>query len=189
VIRRTTRRCSERTDARRLLSQSGASPSPPVLAQCDQQCFREHAIWVKQMLAHVDRGSDSRESGVLATFHNRSGRSDGRPTISDIYALADRSGVDLPGLSGHICVLPDGTWPDWSLHDRGPSRRAKRSDRLHENNPRVVFHQPATKCSRLVQAGKFFMRRSRPRFSARSRARSGVAPAVSPSALAPSETT
>jgi histidinol-phosphatase (PHP family) len=52
---------------------------------------------------------------VLATFHNHSSWSDGLPTFADIYAFADRSGVDLLGLSDHFCVLPDGTSPDWSL--------------------------------------------------------------------------
>jgi histidinol-phosphatase (PHP family) len=52
---------------------------------------------------------------MLATYHNHSIWSDGRPTFAEIYAFAATAGVDLLGLSDHFCVLPDGTSPDWSL--------------------------------------------------------------------------
>jgi histidinol-phosphatase (PHP family) len=52
---------------------------------------------------------------MLATFHNHSSWSDGRPTFGEIYAFAKKARVDLLGLSDHFCVLPDGTSPDWSL--------------------------------------------------------------------------
>lgn len=52
---------------------------------------------------------------MIATYHNHSSWSDGRSTFAEMYAFADRAGVDLLGLSDHFCVLPDGTSPDWSL--------------------------------------------------------------------------
>lgn len=52
---------------------------------------------------------------MLATYHNHSSWSDGQPTFAEIYAFAERAGVDSLGLSDHFCVLPDGTSPDWSL--------------------------------------------------------------------------
>jgi histidinol-phosphatase (PHP family) len=52
---------------------------------------------------------------MLATYHNHSSWSDGRPTFTEIYAFAERAGIDVLGLSDHFCVLPDGTSPDWSV--------------------------------------------------------------------------
>jgi histidinol-phosphatase (PHP family) len=52
---------------------------------------------------------------MIATYHNHSSWSDGRATFAEIYAFAERSGVEILGLSDHFCVLPNGTSPDWSL--------------------------------------------------------------------------
>jgi histidinol-phosphatase (PHP family) len=52
---------------------------------------------------------------MIATYHNHSNWSDGRTTFAEIYSFAEKSGVDVVGLSDHFCVLPDGTSPDWSL--------------------------------------------------------------------------
>jgi len=52
---------------------------------------------------------------MIATYHNHSTWSDGRSTFAEMYAFAEREGVDLLGLSDHFCVLPDGTSPEWSL--------------------------------------------------------------------------
>jgi histidinol-phosphatase (PHP family) len=52
---------------------------------------------------------------MIATYHNHSSWSDGRPSFAEIYAFSEKAGVDALGLSDHFCVLPDGTSPDWSL--------------------------------------------------------------------------
>jgi histidinol-phosphatase (PHP family) len=52
---------------------------------------------------------------VIATYHNHSSWSDGQPTFAEIYAFAEKVGVDVLGLSDHFCVLPNGASPVWSL--------------------------------------------------------------------------
>jgi histidinol-phosphatase (PHP family) len=52
---------------------------------------------------------------MIATFHNHSSWSDGRPTFGEIHSYASEHGVNILGLSDHFCVYPDGTSPDWSL--------------------------------------------------------------------------
>jgi histidinol-phosphatase (PHP family) len=52
---------------------------------------------------------------MIATFHNHSKWSDGQPEFKDIYAHADKTGVDILGLSDHFCIYPDGTSADWAL--------------------------------------------------------------------------
>ena len=52
---------------------------------------------------------------MIATFHNHSKWSDGRPSFAEIYAYAESVGVEILGLSDHFCIYPDGSSPDWSL--------------------------------------------------------------------------
>ena len=52
---------------------------------------------------------------MIATFHNHSKWSDGKPEFRDIYAHASKIGVDILGLSDHFCIYPDGTSADWAL--------------------------------------------------------------------------
>jgi histidinol-phosphatase (PHP family) len=52
---------------------------------------------------------------MIATYHNHSTWSDGRSSVAEMYASAERRGVDVLGLSDHFCVLRDGTAPDWSV--------------------------------------------------------------------------
>jgi len=56
---------------------------------------------------------------VIATYHNHSKWSDGSATFAEIYACAEGLGVDILGLSDHLCIYPDGTSPKWSM---SPSR-------------------------------------------------------------------
>jgi histidinol-phosphatase (PHP family) len=52
---------------------------------------------------------------MIATFHNHSAWSDGTPSFAEIYGFAESAGVDILGLSDHLCIYPDGTVPDYSL--------------------------------------------------------------------------
>lgn len=52
---------------------------------------------------------------MIATFHNHSKWSDGEPSFSEIHAFAKSAGVEILGLSDHLCIYPDGTVPDFSL--------------------------------------------------------------------------
>jgi histidinol-phosphatase (PHP family) len=52
---------------------------------------------------------------VIATYHNHSRWSDGTAAVDEIHAYAHRAGVDILGISDHLCVHPDGVCPPWSM--------------------------------------------------------------------------
>jgi histidinol-phosphatase (PHP family) len=52
---------------------------------------------------------------LIATYHNHSQWSDGTAAFGQIHAHATAVGVDILGLSDHLCLYPDGTWPKWSM--------------------------------------------------------------------------
>lgn len=52
---------------------------------------------------------------MIATYHNHSSWSDGKPSFDEIYRHAKEIGVDELGLSDHFCIYPNGFSPDWSL--------------------------------------------------------------------------
>jgi len=56
---------------------------------------------------------------VIATYHNHSRWSDGTATVDEIHAYAHRAGVDILGISDHLCVYPGGGTSKWSMD---PSR-------------------------------------------------------------------
>jgi histidinol-phosphatase (PHP family) len=59
--------------------------------------------------------SRQQHAGVIATFHNHSKWSDGTTGFGELHAHAERLGVDILGLSDHLCIYPDGTSPTWSM--------------------------------------------------------------------------
>jgi histidinol-phosphatase (PHP family) len=56
---------------------------------------------------------------VIATYHNHSKWSDGTSGVGELYAHADLLGVDILGISDHLCIYPDGGTSRWSMD---PSR-------------------------------------------------------------------
>lgn len=56
---------------------------------------------------------------MLATYHNHSNFSDGKASIAEIVAAAERMGIGEVGVSDHFVVHPKGEQPSWSM----PARR------------------------------------------------------------------
>ena len=64
---------------------------------------------------------------MVATFHNHSTWSDGQATLEEIRVRADALGVDILGVSDHLCIYPDGAVLGGSLT---PSNVAGYVDRV-----------------------------------------------------------
>ncbi len=52
---------------------------------------------------------------MIATFHNHTTWSDGQASPDATYVAAGAAGVDILGLSDHLCIFPDGSVPGFSL--------------------------------------------------------------------------
>jgi len=52
---------------------------------------------------------------VIATYHNHTKWSDGTSGVGELYAQAARLGVDILGISDHLCIYPGGGTSKWSM--------------------------------------------------------------------------
>ena len=52
---------------------------------------------------------------MLATYHNHSTYSDGKKSIAEVVAAAEKMGIDELGISDHLTLPPAGDPPRWSM--------------------------------------------------------------------------
>ena len=52
---------------------------------------------------------------MLATYHNHTSWSDGKPSFAEMYKASLKAGMGEIGASDHFCVFPDGSSPPWSM--------------------------------------------------------------------------
>src|SRR6185312_12282292 len=52
---------------------------------------------------------------LIASYHNHSKWSDGSASVGELVGHAESLGIDILGVSDHLCVYPDGSWPKWAM--------------------------------------------------------------------------